>query len=425
MKKALIIFLCFILVTSFGCTNTNNESEENTLINIVFEYDSEADRYSVKDGTGYSEAKLIIPSTYDDGEHGLKRVSKVLKEAFKNNEKIEEVYLPNNVSFIGESAFSGCVNLRLIEMLGVSYIDSDASKKLSFYGCENLQYVLVNAKFVFCNKIFIPSDNWDGVPKMSIYATKRGDSIMTDNNYNTLWTGEIYYLENTLTSHGGWKWNDNKTAIEKSSTGHTRGMDGYCGYGDCFEVMDNKKTIDYAYDERLDTYVAKKGLYCPEKVVVSDYFDDGLNGKLEVTKIGSDAFNPSKYQNYMPNTIKELYISDNVTEIGERAFISCNGIQLIKMSENIERIGNSAFEDCSSLKYLIVQKSFNVSSVSAFGGVKKGFMDVYAMEKGGVIAFNGADKLWTGKIYYYSEDKPIINANEYWRYVNGIPKVWD
>ena len=422
MKKILIFLICFLLITSFGCTgvNPNNSGAQN----IVYAYDSETDRYFVKDGTRYNGTKVVIPSTYDDGVHGIKRVSKVLKEAFKNNNKIEEVYLPDNVSFIGESAFSGCINLKLVQMMGVSYIDSDPAKKYSFFGCDNLESVIVNDKFVFCNKIFIPSDNWDGVPKMSIYASKKGDSIMTDNSYNQLWTGEIYYLDIDVAEHGSWKWNNDKTAIIKSSTGHEMAFDGYCEDEDCFEVMDNKKIADYIYDEYLDAYVAKKSLYCPERVVISDYYDDGLNGKLEVVKIANDAFNPEKYHNYMSNTIKTLYISDNVTEIGERAFASCDGIELIKMSANIERIASDAFKNCSNIKYLIIKKSLAVSSVSAFNNSKKGSMDIYAMEKGGVISFNAQDNLWSGNVYYYSEDRPNSNANEYWHYVNEIPTLW-
>lgn len=47
-----------------------------------------------------------------------KNVTKIWKNAFKNNSKIKEVYIPSNVVEIGETAFIGCKNIEFVKILG-------------------------------------------------------------------------------------------------------------------------------------------------------------------------------------------------------------------------------------------------------------------------------------------------------------------
>ena len=79
---------------------------------------------------------VVIPRLYN----GL-RVNAIGANAFKDNEYIEYIEIPNTVEIIRQSAFANCTNLSLIIIPGnVKNVEQDA-----FNGCVNLKNVIVQS----------------------------------------------------------------------------------------------------------------------------------------------------------------------------------------------------------------------------------------------------------------------------------------
>ena len=79
----------------------------------------------------------------------------------------------------------------------------------------------------------------------------------------------------------------------------------------------------------------------------------------DVTSIGNSAF----YQ----SNITSLYMSDNVTTIGDNAFMGCSQLTSIRLSENLISIGEHAFQICQSLTSIIIPESVRTIPFWAFG----------------------------------------------------------
>lgn len=78
-----------------------------------------------------TRADVVIPSTIE----GLPVVG-IAPNAFKDNESIVMVYIPNTVSFIGESAFSGCSNIQQLRF--PVHTESLTIERDAFHGLKSL-----------------------------------------------------------------------------------------------------------------------------------------------------------------------------------------------------------------------------------------------------------------------------------------------
>lgn len=61
---------------------------------------------------------------------------------------------------------------------------------------------------------------------------------------------------------------------------------------------------------------------------------------------------------------KTSIIPNSVTEIGDRAFSGCSGLQSIEIPNSVTKIGWRAFEGCGSLKDLILHKDYTTNNGS-------------------------------------------------------------
>ena len=69
--------------------------------------------------------------------------------------------------------------------------------------------------------------------------------------------------------------------------------------------------------------------------------------------------------------IKELVISDSVTNIGNEAFYGCTGLTAVNLPEGITKIGRDAFADCTGLTTVNLPNSLMEIGSYAFGWCSK------------------------------------------------------
>ena len=77
-----------------------------------------------------------------------------------------------------------------------------------------------------------------------------------------------------------------------------------------------------------------------------NFSSEGTNGVLYRYMVGAS------YKGRFKSSITAVYLSNNVTEIGDRAFQNCSGLTEITIPNTVTKIGSDAFDSCSGLTSL-------------------------------------------------------------------------
>ena len=77
-----------------------------------------------------------------------------------------------------------------------------------------------------------------------------------------------------------------------------------------------------------------------------NFSSEGTSGVLDKYMVGAS------YKGRFKSSITAVYLSNNVTEIGDRAFQNCSGLTEITIPNTVTKIGSGAFDSCSGLTSL-------------------------------------------------------------------------
>ena len=221
------------------------------------------------------------------------------KSCFYNCEKLENVNLPEGLRIIGDGAFSGCKKLQID-----SWPESlESIGQTAFYGCESLYSLTFGENLTYLgSQAFQECSN---ISDVKLYST----ALFTN--------GSPFY--------GG--------SIEKVTIGSNVTNIPY-------RMFDSSSNlIKVVFNESADA--TQPGLS------FGDYsFYGCVNLKLEslparTVSVGNEAF---VYVNFGEN-----FSTNNVSEIGNRAFMECGGIKSLTVTSNLKRCGAGAFSDIESL----------------------------------------------------------------------------
>ncbi len=116
-----------------------------------FSYDEQTDSYVlVKNSELQLQTVMVVPDFFDDGEHGVKEVSKISdgisadETLIGNNSVVQEIYIGNNVTYLGAFFASKSTELKKVFM-GDMICEFPSEKSLAFSYCEKLEDVKLSA----------------------------------------------------------------------------------------------------------------------------------------------------------------------------------------------------------------------------------------------------------------------------------------
>ena len=153
----------------------------------------------------------------------------------------------------------------------------------------------------------------------------------------------------------------------------------------------------------------------------SNYYDmTSITIPNTITNIGNYAF----YGNWR---LTNITIPGSVTNIGRNAFWFCKNLINIILPEGVISIGQSAFYDCQNLKSITIPvsvKNIDSNILWITNNLELVFYGGNSSDWGLIDIDYGNDDLLNADRYYYSETMPG-EAGNFWRFVAGVPTVWE
>ena len=260
------------------------------------------------------------------GISGLSNLMPYSENLYINGEKLVDLIIPDGVTIIGDSAFSGCSSLRSITIPdSVTSIGNSA-----FSGCRRLTSITIpdsvtsigDGTFSDCRSltsITIP----DGVTSIGNYVFYYCSSLTN------------ITIPDSVTSIGDSAFRDcsSLTSITIPDSVTSIGDSAFIG---CNELQYNEYGNGLYLGNSTNSYLAL--IKAKDQSVMSVTINDK-------TKIIA----PSAFRDC--SSLTSITIPDSVTSIGGGAFYSCSSLTSITIPDSVTSIGDSAFIGCNELQY--------------------------------------------------------------------------
>ncbi len=349
MKKKLFILLPVVLITVLCVLALPSCGGYR-------EYRWGAYRYTVENGeatiTEYvgSAADVIIPDTI-----GGKPVVAIGRDAFMDQHSLKSVTIPDSVIRIEFSAFFRCGNLESVT-LGEGIREIDA---LVFSHCDKLTY----------NEY--ENGSYLGSPKNPYLALVRmAPSVETAVFHpdTRVICGEAFedcgklkdlIIPEGILSIGGFALPSLKTISFPATMEHIDGL----AFSDCRTPSEitvaEGNTVYKSVDGNLFSYDGTRLIrYASGKEDQTYTVPDGT------VIIEGNAFEYAK-------RLTEVTLPDSVEEIGDKAFLYCEGLKTLPLGKGLRIIGGQAFGYCRSLTEVTIPDHVEELSYSVFSGCEK------------------------------------------------------
>ena len=262
---------------------------------VVYDLSSDGTYYDI---IGYDGAytSVNIASTYEG-----KPVKTIYKEAFKNNDIITTVIIPDSVEDIGSYAFYWCSSLQSV-VIGDSV---EVIGESAFSGCNS-----------------------------SLYTTVGYIKYVKENN-------NPYYIAYETTNK-----NLSTYTIQEGTVFLGYGLFSNCERLSSVIIPDSVKAIGtYAFFRCSSLQSVVIG----DSVKAIGTYAFSLCSSLQSVTIGDSVKEIGESAFYGCDSLTSIVIPDSVESIGNSAFYNCDSLTSIVIPDSVTSIGNTAFYNCDSL----------------------------------------------------------------------------
>ena len=351
MKKyGKTIILCSLLFASAlfcgaGCSFGSDVKEDEN----GFTYESVDGGYAVSGVKEVKKGKIVIPDKFNG-----KAVVAIAEGAFKDEDTLVEVVMPNSLQTVGVSAFADCDQLQTLTFgSAITEIENKA-----FENCLKITEVELPDSL-----ISIGSEAFTGCNKLK--------EILLPDSVETVGEKAFYGLE----------------ALAYVEIGDGLKQVKTMAFADC-EALKEVKISDNAPLE-----IGEKAFYSCQ------YLHTVTFGK-EVKSIGVSAFASDIH-------LTEVKIGDKCRVIATGAFSGNFHLTSVTLGTGLASIGNNAFNECQTLVEVCNKSDLNVrKGDSGNGGVAKKALNVCEKEED--------KKLYVGKqnVIYYQDGEELIAVGQ-------------
>ncbi len=279
----------------------------------------------------------------------LKKVETIGTNAFYSNANMSVAEIGDMVTTIGDLAFSNCGKLKTLSVSGnVSSIGAEA-----FRSCTSLKTVTINEPVA-------------GIGRRAFM----GDVALTD-----------VTLPSTLNELGA--------GAFRECTGLKSVIINAVNLADAESASIKRNDSEYSWDE--------------DDAKSSIFFKAGASGGMTVT-FGEGVERIPAYLFATGDTEKagiscklsRVVIADSVTDIGDYAFYSCDGLKSIEGGDNVEEIGKYSFAYCGFTEYPALKKLETIGADAFYSNANMSVAEIGgAVTTIGDSAFGNCGKLKT------------------------------
>ncbi len=265
----------------------------------------------------------------------------ILYGAFYNCSGLTSIEIGQNVTSIGDVAFSGCTEITNLKV---------AEGNAVYCSKNNCLIEIANKTLIFgCSNSTIPSDG---------LVTSIGDSAFND---ATL-TGALI-IPDGIIDIGKTAFSCSKlTSVTIPTSVRTIGASAFVNSSGLETVFYNAANARVFSNTTFSTGAAPTIIIGNSVMAIPDMLFYSLNIKNiifgnNVTNIGAQAFSNCK-------ELTAIVIPNCVTSIGNEAFSDCTKLTQITIGNGVTNIGNRAFQSCTSLTSITIPDS--VTTIGAF-----------------------------------------------------------
>ena len=322
---------------------------ENGFTYYIDFYDSTA---RIVDYNGTS-TDLVIPSTL-----GGSKVVCIGSSAFKNNTNLTSVTIPDTVTTIENSAFSGCSNIKKLTLgknvseigmhafqrnIGlttltipdsVTFIDTGA-----FGGCSKLREISIGKSVSRMGGAVFASS-----PQLRKVTIAEGTTVIGPDAFTGCYLLDSIKIPNTVTEIGSNAFYG-CTGLKSVTLGNS------------------VKTIGY-YAFSKDKNITSLNIPDSVELIERAAFKDCTN--LATLSIGGGVNKMEKNVFQNCTSLNKVTIGRGTTVIGDYAFDNCGVLKSVSIPDTLKKIGYCAFKNCSSLTSAVIPDSVNSIASLAF-----------------------------------------------------------
>ena len=363
--------------------------------------------------------------------------------AFQVCASMKTVTFGNNLRSIGQKAFFDCTALRQVVIPDGAPTNIAAK---AFLNCTSLEYVNLGNDVLSVGEYAFGRDENDSnfkVASLMIREVVIGNKVYTIGANAFYGAMKIYKvtLGASLQSIGSNAFgsarilheivNDSALTITPGSSSEHGGIATYAWY-----VHNSTLPTRISQDENGLVYYTQGN----NKILVAIVLADSTN-----IVIPDDVTEVAEYACYNEQYITGIVFGNSVKKIGFKAFGNCYKIRELFFGNSVEIIEQDAFYNNIAISTVVFGPSVKTVGVGAFR--KKGDESESDGWRDYKMFFYGTQAQWNaitwlkneegktrneiltdtsngGILAFYSETLPTDSKNLYWRYVDGLPKVW-
>ncbi len=398
-----------------NCTHLENIGSLSSLESIganAFNscYDLTVDLYiypSLKNVDDYAFANSYFTNiTFSSG------VKEIGAHAFENCSRIESVYLPATVTALGDYAFSGCGNLKSVDLFDSSikslgkyafrncyklseiYLPSQVTEISDglFYGCSDIQNLSAIKNFEQITAIGDSAFEACGMDYVDLSIPGRikriGDRAFAKTGILTL------TIDSGVTTIGQEAFSKCKNLTSVTISNSVNAI-GKAAFDECGSI--GNVTLPFLGEKRSDTSKSFMGL---SKNGGYDWvFGETKAAKITITgmtTIYTNTFAGGE------SAVENVVINSSASTIEKSAFEGFVNLRSITLPASVSSIGEKAFKNCSSLKSIDIPSKVETISKSMFENCYNLDIDISALTVKTIEsrAFYGCSKIGNNSVFY-------------------------
>lgn len=290
----------------------------------IFEYTVDDDGNATITKYSGNVSALTIPDDVD----GYPVVA-IGANAFRGNEYLQSVVVPDGVTSIGEEAFSECPKLQSAVLP------------------NNSNYKTISKKCFY-------NDAALSVADMSEYITKLSSKAFYNCGFVSL------DLSDNITEIDGEAYSSCKNLKQLKLPKYLEQFGGGC-FGNCeaLQEVEIPKYIKGCSDDIYPNSTGGLGYQSPSGMF------SGCNNLKTITFAKGIGYIPFDLFNNCSG-LEEITIPDTVTEIQSKAFYNCDNLKKVNLPKSLTKIGVLAFASCDSLESIEIPDAVTCIDCSAF-----------------------------------------------------------